>query len=83
MPACEPFIFGQITLKNTLKRILSGINLLVWLANPRELLLNHWDSFLLILITAMKILTILQGLIDKNPLTEADLEELLAIKSLS
>jgi D-glycerate 3-kinase len=83
VPACEPFIFGQITLKNTLKRILSGINLLVWVANPRELLLNHWDSFLLILITAMKILTILQGLIDKNPLTEADLEELLAIESLS
>ena len=83
MPACEPFIFGQITLKNTLKRILSGINLLVWVANPRELLLNYWDSFLLILITAMKILTILQGLIDKNPLTEADLEELLAIESLS
>jgi D-glycerate 3-kinase len=83
VPACKPFIFGQITLKNTLKRILSGINLLVWLANPRELLLNHWDSFFLILITAMKILTILQGLIDKNPLTEADLEELLAIESLS
>ncbi len=83
MPACEPFIFGQITLKNTLKKILSAINLLVWVANPRELLLNHWDSFLLILITAMKILTILQGLIDKNPLTEADLEELLAIESLS
>jgi D-glycerate 3-kinase len=83
VPACEPFIFGQITLKNTLKRILSGINLLVWVANPRELLLNHWDSFFLIPITAMKILTILQGLIDKNPLTEADLEELLAIESLS
>jgi D-glycerate 3-kinase len=83
VPACEPFIFGQITLKNTLKKILSGINLLVLVANPRELLLNHWDSFLLILITAMKILTILQGLIDKNPLTEADLEELLAIESLS
>jgi D-glycerate 3-kinase len=83
VPACEPFIFGQITLKNTLKKILSAINLLVWVANPRELLLNHWDSFLLILITAMKILTILQGLIDKNPLTEADLEELLAIESLS
>ena len=31
----------------------------------------------------MKILMILQGLIDKNPLTEADLEELLAIESLS
>jgi D-glycerate 3-kinase len=83
VPACEPFIFGQITLKNTLKKILSAINLLVWVANPRELLLNYWDSFLLILITAMKILTILQGLIDKNPLTEADLEELLAIESLS
>ncbi|AKE63844.1 D-glycerate 3-kinase, plant type [Microcystis aeruginosa NIES-2549] len=50
MPACKPFIFGQITLKNTLKKILSGINLLVWVANPRELLLNHRDSFLLILI---------------------------------
>ncbi|MFN7246717.1 MAG: hypothetical protein ACK5UO_08675 [Microcystis sp.] len=62
---------------------MSGINLLVWVANPRELLLNHWDSFFLIPITAMKILTILQGLIDKNPLTEADLEELLAIESLS
>ena len=31
----------------------------------------------------MKILMILQGLIDKNPLTEADLEELLAIESLN
>jgi D-glycerate 3-kinase len=31
----------------------------------------------------MKILTILRGLIDENPLTEADLEELLAIESLS
>ncbi len=31
----------------------------------------------------MKILTILRGLIDKNPLTEADLEELLAIESLN
>jgi D-glycerate 3-kinase len=41
VPACEPFIFGQITLKNTLKKILSGINLLVWVANPRELLLNN------------------------------------------
>ncbi|GAL94086.1 D-glycerate 3-kinase [Microcystis aeruginosa NIES-44] len=41
MPACKPFIFGQITLKNTLKKILSGINLLVWVANPRELLLNN------------------------------------------
>jgi D-glycerate 3-kinase len=41
VPACEPFIFGQITLKNTLKKILSAINLLVWVANPRELLLNN------------------------------------------
>jgi D-glycerate 3-kinase len=41
VPACKPFIFGQITLKNTLKKILSGINLLVWVANPRELLLNN------------------------------------------
>ena len=31
----------------------------------------------------MKILTILRGLIDKNPLTEADLEDLLEIESLN
>ncbi|MFM7712897.1 MAG: ABC transporter ATP-binding protein, partial [Microcystis sp.] len=31
----------------------------------------------------MKILTILQGLIDKNPLNPVDLEELLEIESLN
>ncbi len=39
--------------------------------------------FFLIPIIAMKILTILRGLIDENPLSQADLEDLLEIESLS